>query len=155
MKISELCVQRPVFATVLSLAVVLVGLVSYDRLTVREYPKIDPPVVNVETSYSGASPEIIETQVTQVLEEQLAGIEGVDFMTSISRQEQSQITVTFQLSRDPGEAAADYAAMAKLIPLLAHLDAPNGPHRIVIDRFSPLYRGHDANGIGAVTPVPG
>lgn len=107
MKISELCVQRPVFATVLSLAVVLVGLVSYDRLTVREYPKIDPPVVNVETSYSGASPEIIETQVTQVLEEQLAGIEGVDFMTSISRQEQSQITVTFQLSRDPGEAAAD------------------------------------------------
>ncbi|MEQ8321367.1 MAG: efflux RND transporter permease subunit [Rhodospirillales bacterium] len=107
MKISELCVQRPVFATVLSLAVVLVGLVSYDRLTVREYPKIDPPVVNVETSYSGASPEIIETQVTQVLEEQLAGIEGVDFMTSISRQEQSQITVTFQLNRDPGEAAAD------------------------------------------------
>lgn len=55
----------------------------------------------------------------------------------------------------PGEAAADYAAMEKLIPLLAHLDAPNGPHRIVIDRFSPLYRGHDANGIGAVTPVPG
>ncbi len=107
MKISELCVERPVFATVLSLAVVLVGLVSYDRLTVREYPKIDPPVVNVETAYSGASPEIIETQVTQVLEEQLAGIEGVDFMTSISRQEQSQITVTFQLNRDPGEAAAD------------------------------------------------
>ncbi|MGJ3258983.1 MAG: efflux RND transporter permease subunit [Rhodospirillales bacterium] len=107
MKISELCVERPVFATVLSLAVVLIGLVSYDRLTVREYPKIDPPVVNVETAYSGASPEIIETQVTQVLEEQLAGIEGVDFMTSISRQEQSQITVTFLLNRDPGEAAAD------------------------------------------------
>lgn len=107
MKISEICVRRPVFASVLSLAVVLLGIVSYDRLTVREYPKIDPPTVNVETTYSGASPEIIETQVTQVLEEQLAGIEGVDFMTSISRQEQSQITVTFELNRDPGEAAAD------------------------------------------------
>ncbi|MBK1667123.1 multidrug transporter AcrB [Rhodovibrio sodomensis] len=107
MKISEICVRRPVFATVLSLVVVLVGLVSYDRLSVREYPKIDPPVVNVETAYPGASPEIIETQVTQVLEEQLAGIEGVDFMSSVSRQEQSQITVTFELTRDPADAAAD------------------------------------------------
>jgi multidrug efflux pump len=107
MKISELCVKRPVFATVLSLAIVLVGLVSYDRLSVREYPKIDPPVVNVETTYAGASAEIMESQVTQVLEESLAGIEGVDFMSSTSRQEQSQINVTFELTRDPEGAAAD------------------------------------------------
>ncbi len=107
MRISEICIQRPVFATVLSLGVVLIGLVAYDRLTVREYPNIDPPVVNVETTYPGASPEIIETQVTQVLEESLSGIEGIDFITSISRQEESQITVTFELDREPAAAAAD------------------------------------------------
>ena len=107
MKISDICIRRPVFATVLSLTVVLVGLVSYQRLTVREYPNIDPPVVSVETTYTGASAEIIESQVTQILEDSLAGIEGIDFMTSISRQERSQITVTFELNRDPGESAAD------------------------------------------------
>ena len=107
MKISDVCIRRPVFATVMSLALVLVGIVAYDRLTVREYPNTDSPVVNVETTYAGASAEIIETQVTQVLEDSLAGIEGIDFMTSISRQEQSQITVTFNLDRDPGGAAAD------------------------------------------------
>jgi multidrug efflux pump len=107
LKISDVCIRRPVFATVMSLALVLVGIVAYDRLTVREYPNTDSPVVNVETTYAGASAEIIETQVTQVLEDSLAGIEGIDFMTSISRQEQSQITVTFNLDRDPGVAAAD------------------------------------------------
>ncbi|MGE4220013.1 MAG: efflux RND transporter permease subunit, partial [Alphaproteobacteria bacterium] len=107
MRISEICIQRPVFATVLSLTVVLVGLVSYQRLSVREYPNIDPPVVSIETRYEGASAEIMETQVTQVLEDTLAGIEGIEFMNSISRQEQSQISVTFELSRDPEAAAAD------------------------------------------------
>ena len=107
MKLSELCIRRPVFATVLSLIIVLVGIVSYGRLSVREYPKIDPPVVSVTTSYRGASPEIIESQVTQVLEEQLAGIEGIDFITSSSEQDQSLITVNFVLSRDPSSAAAD------------------------------------------------
>jgi multidrug efflux pump len=107
MNISELCIRRPVFATVLSLIIILVGLVSYTRLTVREYPKIDPPVVSVSTTYRGASAEIVETQVTQVLEEVLAGIEGIDFITSISRQETSQITATFRLEIDPSSAAAD------------------------------------------------
>ena len=107
MKLSELCIRRPVFATVLSLVIVLLGLVSYGRLSVREYPKIDPPVVSVQTTYKGASPEIIESQITQPLEDQLSGIEGIDFMTSRSRQEQSNITVTFNLDRDPSAAAAD------------------------------------------------
>jgi len=107
MKISEVCIRRPVFATVLSLVIVLLGIVSYSRLTVREYPKIDPPVVSVQTTYRGASPEIIETQVTKILEDSLAGIEGIDFMTSVSRQEQSNISVTFNLDRDPSSAAAD------------------------------------------------
>jgi multidrug efflux pump len=107
MNISEICIRRPVFATVLSLVVVLLGLVSYNQLTVREYPKIDPPVVSVQTNYPGASAEIMETQVTQILEDALAGIEGIDFITSISRQETSQISVTFTLDRNPSAAAAD------------------------------------------------
>jgi len=103
----ELSIKRPVFATVMSLALVLVGLVSYQRLGVREYPAIDPPVITVQSTYPGASAPIVETQVTQVLEDSLSGIEGIDFLTSISRQESSQITVTFKLDRNPDYAAAD------------------------------------------------
>ncbi|WP_137387801.1 efflux RND transporter permease subunit [Rhodoligotrophos defluvii] len=107
MKLSDTCIHRPVFATVLSLVVVLLGLVSYDRLTVREYPNIDSPVVNVSTTYPGASASIMESQVTRVLEESLAGIEGIDYMTSVSRQERSHITIVFDLDRDADSAAAD------------------------------------------------
>ena len=97
MVLSELCIRRPVFATVLSLLVLLVGLMSYSRLTVREYPNIDEPVVTVDTRYRGASAEIVESQVTKPLEDSLAGIEGVDVLSSISRQERSQITVRFRV----------------------------------------------------------
>ena len=107
MQLSETSVRRPVFATVLSLLIVLVGFVSYTRLNVREYPKIDNPVVTVETKYTGASSAVVESQVTKVLEDSLSGIEGVDVITSISRQEQSQITVNFVLSRDADSSAAD------------------------------------------------
>ncbi|PIT74544.1 efflux RND transporter permease subunit [Limnohabitans sp. B9-3] len=107
MQLSEISIRRPVFATVLSLLIVLVGFVSFTRLNVREYPKIDNPVVTVETKYTGASSAVVESQVTKVLEDSLSGIEGVDVITSISRQEQSQITVNFVLSRDPDSAAAD------------------------------------------------
>jgi multidrug efflux pump len=107
MKISEVCIQRPVFATVLSLIVMLLGIVSYDRLSVREYPKIDEPVVTVQTDYRGASADIIESQVTKPLEDSLAGIEGVEVITSISRAERSQISVRFKLERDPDSAASD------------------------------------------------
>src|SRR5690606_35522481 len=105
--LSEVCIKRPVFATVLSLIIVLVGLISYQRLTVREYPAIDEPVVSVVTVYKGASPEVVESQVTKPLEDQLAGIEGVDVMTSRSRSERSLINVKFDLARDPDAAAAD------------------------------------------------
>ncbi len=107
MTLPELSIKRPVFATVMSLVLVLIGLVSYQRLSVREYPAIDPPVITVEATYPGASAPIVETQVTQVLEDSLAGIEGIDFITSISRQESSQITVTFKLDRNQDYAAAD------------------------------------------------
>ncbi|MDP2883131.1 MAG: efflux RND transporter permease subunit [Azonexus sp.] len=107
MKISDICIKRPVFATVLSLVIMLLGIVSYDRLPVREYPKIDEPVVTVNTNYRGASAEIIESQVTKPLEDSLAGIEGVEVITSISRAESSQISVRFKLERAPDSAASD------------------------------------------------
>jgi multidrug efflux pump len=107
MQLPEICIKRPVFATVLSLVVLLVGMISYTRLSVREYPRIDEPVVSVSTTYRGASAEVVESQVTKPLEDSLAGIEGVELMTSQSRSERSQINVRFKLSRDPDSAAAD------------------------------------------------
>ncbi len=107
MQLPEVSIRRPVFATVLSLIILLVGWVSFNGLTVREYPKIDEPNVTVTTRFPGASSEVVESQVTKPLEDSLAGIEGVDVITSISRQEQSQITVRFKLERDPDAAAAE------------------------------------------------
>ncbi|MEN9760995.1 MAG: hypothetical protein RI906_821 [Pseudomonadota bacterium] len=107
MVLSEVCIRRPVLATVLSLIIILIGVVSFDRLSVREYPKIDEPVTTVTTVFRGASSEIVESQVTKPLEDSIAGIEGVDVLTSISRAERSQITVRFRLDRDPDGAAAD------------------------------------------------
>lgn len=107
MQLPEVAIRRPVFATVLSLLVVLVGLVSFTRLSVREYPKIDEPVVTITTRLPGASSEVIESQVTKPLEDSIAGIDGVDIITSISRTEQSQISVRFKLEKNPDDAAAD------------------------------------------------
>ena len=107
MVLSDICIKRPVFAAVLSLVILLVGVISYFRLAVRELPKIDQPIVNVSTTYRGASADVMESQVTKPLEDSLSGIEGVDILTSSSRAEQSDITVTFRLSRDPDSAAAD------------------------------------------------
>ena len=107
MTLPELCVRRPVLATVLSLMVVLIGFVSYGRLTVREYPNIDEAVVTVETNYRGASAEIVESRITTPLEESLAGIEGIEVISSISRQERSQITLRFRVTRDADGAAND------------------------------------------------
>ena len=107
MQLAEISIRRPVFATVLSLLIVLVGAVSFNRLTVREYPKIDEPVVTVSVRYAGASAEVIESQVTKPLEDSIAGIDGVDVITSISRAEQGQITVRFRLEKDADSAAAE------------------------------------------------
>ncbi len=107
MILPELCIRRPVLATVLSLGVLLLGVISYQRLPVREYPKIDEPVVSVETTYKGASPEVIESQVTKPLEDSLSGIEGLDVITSVSRSERSGINVRFRANVDPDNAAAE------------------------------------------------
>jgi len=103
----EVCIRRPVFATVLSLVLVLLGIVSYSRLTVREYPNVDEPTVSVTTTYPGASATIVESQVTQVLEGSIAGIAGIDILESTSRSETSRITVRFRQDVNPDEAAND------------------------------------------------
>jgi HAE1 family hydrophobic/amphiphilic exporter-1/multidrug efflux pump len=103
-------VKRPVFASVCSLLIVLVGLVSYVTLPVREFPNIDPPVVSVTTVFPGANPLLVETEVTEVLEEEINGVEGIKTLSSDSREGVSAITVQFELDRDPDVAAQDVRA---------------------------------------------
>ena len=107
MSLSDISIRRPVFATVLSLVIVLIGLMAYTRLSVREYPNIDEPVVSVTTTYTGASADVVESRVTQPLEDVLSGIEGLEVLTSVSKPEQSQINVRFRVTRNQDAAAAD------------------------------------------------
>jgi multidrug efflux pump len=107
MWLSDISVKRPVFATVLSLMLVAFGALSFRDLTVREYPDIVQPVVQVSASYPGAAANIVETRVTQVLEDELSGIEGVKTIRSTSRDGDSSLNVEFDLDRDLDEAAND------------------------------------------------
>lgn len=151
MGISEFCVRRPVFATVLSLLLILIGIVSYSRLSVREYPNIDEPVVSVVTTYPGASASIVESQVTQVLEGSIAGIAGIDVLESTSRSESSRITVRFRLEVDPDVAASDVRDRVSRVrqrlpdeidePVISKVEADAQPVLFVVfrsDRMSAL-----------------
>ena len=107
MKLSELSISRPVLATMMSLGLVLFGIIGIARLPVRELPDIDPPIVNVTSVYQGASAAVIETQVTEPIEEALTSVEGIRTLTSESREQVSSITVEFDLSRPIEVAAQD------------------------------------------------
>jgi multidrug efflux pump len=107
MKLSKISIERPVLATVMSLVIVLFGIISFTQLPVREYPDIDPPVVSVVTLYRGASASVVETEITDVLEEQFATLEGVKTVKSSSKEGGSVITIEFELDRDVNEAAND------------------------------------------------
>jgi multidrug efflux pump len=107
MILSDLSIRRPVFATVLSLLLVVLGLIAYTRLTLRELPAIDPPIVSVEVEYPGASAAVVETRITQVLEDSLSGIEGVETIESRSRNGEGSISIEFSLARDIEAAAND------------------------------------------------
>jgi len=106
-RLSQLSIQRPVLATVMSLIIVLFGAIAAQRLPNRELPDVDPPVVSVTTVFPGAAPEVVETSVTQPLEDLLVGIEGVKHITSTSREQVSQISVEFTLDREVEAAAND------------------------------------------------
>jgi len=105
--LSDLSVKRPVFATVLSLLLIVVGLMSYLRLPLRELPNIDPPVVSIDTQYRGASAAVIDTRITKVLEDAISGIEGIKTIDSSSQDGRSQISIEFNLTRDIESAAND------------------------------------------------
>src|ERR1044071_3239224 len=107
MNISELSLKRPVLATVMNLAIILFGVVGLTFLAVRDYPAIDPPIITVTTSYTGANPDIIESQITEPLEKQINGIPGIRTITSSSSLGNSQISVEFNLGIDLEAAASD------------------------------------------------
>eukprot|EP01093_Parvamoeba_rugata_P001914 TRINITY_DN123_c0_g1_i7.p1 TRINITY_DN123_c0_g1~~TRINITY_DN123_c0_g1_i7.p1 ORF type:complete len:1037 (+),score=224.97 TRINITY_DN123_c0_g1_i7:22983-26093(+) len=107
MLLSDISVKRPVFATVMNLLLIIFGVVAISMLSLREYPDIDPPIVSVNTTYTGASANIVETRITQLLEDRISGIEGIKNITSTSRNGRSDITIEFKLSRDIDAAAND------------------------------------------------
>ena len=107
MLLSDISVKRPVFASVISLLLIAFGLVSFDRLPLREYPDIDPPIVTVEVNYPGAPANIVETRITQLIEERIAGVEGIEFIESSSQDGESNVTIEFSVGRDVDSAAND------------------------------------------------
>lgn len=107
MLLSDVSIKRPVFAVVVSLLLVVLGVMSFLRLTLRELPNIDPPIVSVEVNYPGASAAVVETRITQILEDGLSGIEGIKTIQSSSRNGRADVTIEFNLSRDIEAAAND------------------------------------------------
>ncbi|RVT40253.1 efflux RND transporter permease subunit [Sphingobium algorifonticola] len=107
MVLSDISVRRPVFAAVLAVLLCIVGLVGYFSLSIREYPDTDPPVVSVQTAYTGAAASVIETRITQVIEDAVAGVQGIQTITSDSRDGQSNINIEFDPTRDIDSAAND------------------------------------------------
>ncbi|MBI1196306.1 MAG: MMPL family transporter [Phenylobacterium sp.] len=105
--LSDISVRRPVFAAVAAIILCVVGFAAFKSLTVRELPSVDPPVVSISTDYRGASAEVIEERITEVIERQVAGIEGIDRINSSSRDGSSRISISFKLSRDLDAAAND------------------------------------------------
>ena len=137
MLLSDVSIKRPVFATVMSLILIVLGVVSFTRLPLRELPDVDPPVVSVNTSYTGASAAVVESRITQVLEDAISGIEGVDVITASSRNGRSDINIEFTLSRDIEGAANDVRdAISRVAnrlpedvdpPQVAKQDSDSGP----------------------------
>ncbi|MCC5793602.1 MAG: efflux RND transporter permease subunit [Chromatiales bacterium] len=107
MKISDISVRRPVFASVISLLLVIAGVLAVVQLPVREYPAVDPPVISIDTTYRGASADVVERRITQVIEDEISGIAGITKMTSSSEDERSRIVIEFSLNRDADGAAND------------------------------------------------
>jgi multidrug efflux pump len=107
MILSDVSITRPVFASVLSLLLIAFGLVAFDRLPLREYPDIDPPVVSVETSYSGAAANVVENRITELIEDRISGVEGIRFIESTSEDGRSVINIEFAVDRDIDAAAND------------------------------------------------
>ncbi|MEQ8824565.1 MAG: efflux RND transporter permease subunit [Filomicrobium sp.] len=126
MFISDVSVKRPVLAAVASLLLIAFGIVSYDRLPLRQYPDIDPPIVSVQTLYPGASANVVETRITELIEERISGVEGIAFIESESEDGESTVTIEFKVGRDVDAAANDIRDRVSgiLDDLPAEADAP-------------------------------
>jgi multidrug efflux pump len=107
MLLSDVSIKRPVFASVIGFLLIAIGIVSFTRLALREYPDIDPPIVSIRTSYPGASANVVESRITEVIEDRVAGVEGIRFINSSSQDGQSNISIEFDISRDMDSAAND------------------------------------------------
>ncbi|UCX04884.1 efflux RND transporter permease subunit [Shewanella glacialimarina] len=107
MILTDLSVKRPVFASVISILLIVLGLVSFDKLPLREYPNIDPPIVSVETSYRGASSSVVESRITQLIEDRISGVEGIRHINSSSSDGRSSVTIEFDIDRDIEAATND------------------------------------------------
>ena len=136
MTLYDLSIRRPVLATVMSIVIVLFGVVSYQRLAVREFPAVDPPIITVTTNYPGAPPEVIESQITEPLEQSVNAVSGIRTMTSVSREGRSTITVEFQLGEDLERAANDVRDKVALAVQLLPPDAdPPSVAKADLDRM--------------------
>ena len=107
MSLSSTSINRPVLAIVMSLVIIIFGVIGFRYLSIREYPSVDPPIITVSASYTGASADVMQGQVTEPLEEALNGIAGIKNLTSNSRDGRTQITVEFDLDADLESAAND------------------------------------------------
>jgi multidrug efflux pump len=107
MILTDTSVKRPVFASVISLLLILFGLVAFDKLPLREYPNIDPPIVSIETSYRGASAAVVESRITQLIEDRISGIEGIRNINSASTDGHSSVVLEFDIGRDIEAATND------------------------------------------------
>lgn len=151
MDLPKLCIQRPVLASMMSVALVLFGAISLTRLPVRELPDVDPPVVSVSTVYPGANAQVMETEITERLEEAINNISGIKTLSSVSREQVSNITIEFDLSRDIDLASQDVRDRVSRVrgrlpddilePVVSKRDADASPViwiGIASDRFSPI-----------------
>ncbi len=107
MKLSDISIQRPVLASMMSLALILFGVIGYRQLSVREFPDVDPPIISVSTFLPGANPQVVESAITDILEEELSTVPGIRTLTSSSAEQFSNITIEFTLDRDVDDAAQD------------------------------------------------
>lgn len=107
MFLSDISVRRPVFAAVINLLLVAFGILAFTKLPLREYPDIDPPIVSIDTTYQGAAANVVETRITQLIEDRIAGIEGIKTISSQSSDSRSRITIEFDVSRNIDDAAND------------------------------------------------
>ena len=170
MMISDLSVRRPVFAAVASIVLCVIGLAAFFFLPVRELPDVDPPIVSVSTSYAGASAEVIESTITEPIEKQIAGIQGVERLNSTSRDGRSNVNIEFSLDRNIDDAANDVRDRVSRVignlpdqadpPEVAKADSDSQPIIILFLRSTSMNRLQltdyaDRNLVDRLATVPG